>query len=342
VTVQERTLIAAWVIQVSAAFDELYPALGPNWALKQANVDTALLGNPNARVPSSQVSKFYEIIEAITVDSTVGLKVAERLTPVSLHALGYSVLASKDLQDFFEHLALFFNLVSDCALAHIKSSDDALFFNFEVSEHRPPAREDSFLAAVVRFARMVHKPTFAPKLVKLRRPAKGADVGAFEAFFSCPVEFGQARPAIHISRVICDEPLRGANPELVRQNDQIVLNYLAQGAIDSTIRKIERIIRNLLPGDISLSKVARELGMSERALQRHLKAQDTSFLNLINEARQALALEYLRSRSFSIKEISYMLGYTKPGNFSRAFRRSNGVSPLEFCSTETTDQAWRP
>jgi AraC-like DNA-binding protein len=43
-----------------------------------------------------------------------------------------------------------------------------------------------------------------------------------------------------------------------------------------------------------------------------------------------LARKYLRQRSRSVVETSYLLGFSEPSTFSRAFKRWTGVAPAEF------------
>ena len=46
--------------------------------------------------------------------------------------------------------------------------------------------------------------------------------------------------------------------------------------------------------------------------------------------RQQLAIQYLRESHRSVGEITYLLGFSEPSNFTRAFRRWTGKSPVEY------------
>ena len=50
----------------------------------------------------------------------------------------------------------------------------------------------------------------------------------YREFFEAPVTFSQAENAMWLDPGVVSEPLATANPELVRINDQIVTDYLAQ------------------------------------------------------------------------------------------------------------------
>jgi AraC-like DNA-binding protein len=46
--------------------------------------------------------------------------------------------------------------------------------------------------------------------------------------------------------------------------------------------------------------------------------------------RQAMAADLLADRSLAIHEVAFLLGYSEPSTFYRAFRRWTGTSPREF------------
>ncbi len=76
----------------------------------------------------------------------------------------------------------------------------------------------------------------------------------------------------------------------------------------------------------SLRKMARTLHMSERTLNRKLKAQGTSHQMLLDDVRQELAVWYLRQTDMSVEAIAERLGYRDTSNFSRACKRWCGVT----------------
>lgn len=70
--------------------------------------------------------------------------------------------------------------------------------------------------------------------------------------------------------------------------------------------------------------------MSPRSLQRKLAAENTTFRKLVEAVRQELAESYLGDDSFTLKEISYLLGFSEQPSFSRAFKRWTSFTPQGF------------
>ena len=86
------------------------------------------------------------------------------------------------------------------------------------------------------------------------------------------------------------------------------------------------------PGNagMSLQRVAAELAMSARTLQRRLDECQASFRDLQSAARLREACRLLPDTDLSIAEIAERLGYFEVASFSNAFRRWTGKSPSRF------------
>jgi len=93
-------------------------------------------------------------------------------------------------------------------------------------------------------------------------------------------------------------------------------------------QKIENQAYLLLPP--SLEQAADSINLSTRTLTRKLQAQGTSFKNLLEAQRKALATELLCQAKYSIQDISSLLLYRESANFCRAFKKWFGVTPSEY------------
>jgi AraC-like DNA-binding protein len=80
-------------------------------------------------------------------------------------------------------------------------------------------------------------------------------------------------------------------------------------------------------GDLNMDDIARQIGMSRQSLYRRLKQEDVSFETLIDDLRHRMALHYLGGKKASVNETAYLVGFSDPSSFSRAFKRWTGSSP---------------
>lgn len=100
---------------------------------------------------------------------------------------------------------------------------------------------------------------------------------------------------------------------------------------DSWQGKVQQyLLKNAYLGIVSLEEMAANFNVSPRSLQRKLKDEQVTYQELADDVRKSLALHYLETGGYYVKEISYMLGYNELSAFSRAFKRWTGVTPAGY------------
>ena len=57
---------------------------------------------------------------------------------------------------------------------------------------------------------------------------------------------------------------------------------------------------------------------------------DTSFQGLLDEVRGELARRHVGDRQDSLGEIAFLLGFSEPSAFHRAFKRWTGMTPAAY------------
>lgn len=99
----------------------------------------------------------------------------------------------------------------------------------------------------------------------------------------------------------------------------------------SLVRSLRKTLRPYLnDGGPPLALAAEIAGKSQRTLQRLLRANGTSYRELVEHARFELAAEMLVGSQVSVTDVAYAVGYEHPSHFTRAFRRVSGVAPQAF------------
>jgi AraC-like DNA-binding protein len=83
-------------------------------------------------------------------------------------------------------------------------------------------------------------------------------------------------------------------------------------------------------GDIGMDAIAVKMAVSRQTLFRRLKAEEATFEKVLDDLRHRLSLHYLSGRKASVNETAYLVGFSDPAAFSRAFKRWTGRSPSEF------------
>ena len=126
-------------------------------------------------------------------------------------------------------------------------------------------------------------------------------------------------------------PLEGGNPELARHCDTIALQYLARIEHDDIQARVREVLMQRLEKmEPSQEEVAEQLHLSPRTLQRRLGDSGTTYKEILDKTRHALAMAYLSAPHHSVSDVTYLLGFSCDSSFTRAFRRWTGQSPSDW------------
>ena len=91
---------------------------------------------------------------------------------------------------------------------------------------------------------------------------------------------------------------------------------------DNMSTAVRRTLWSLLPsGRPSVWQTAREMGISVRTLQRRLGDEGNSFSAVLDNLRRDVSEELLGEGGRSVADIAFLLGYSEPSAFHRAYRR---------------------
>lgn len=80
----------------------------------------------------------------------------------------------------------------------------------------------------------------------------------------------------------------------------------------------------------TLDELSSILNISARTLDRHLGKEGISFRDLALSIRNERACAMLAAGQQPVSQIAYRLGYSDVANFSRSFKKINGISPSGF------------
>jgi AraC-like DNA-binding protein len=98
----------------------------------------------------------------------------------------------------------------------------------------------------------------------------------------------------------------------------------------STRGRVESLLMPILhKGEARMETIAAKLGLSRQTLFRRLKGEGVTFEKVLDELRRQMALDYLGARKVSVNETAYLVGFSEPAAFSRAFKRWTGKSPRD-------------
>ena len=328
---QELTTISS----VAALLVQTLHSLGhdPAPLLKKAGIDEQDVGNPATRIPTVRMQALWRLALDVTGDPALGLVAARQFQPAVLHGLGFACLASDTLHDVLGRLVRYsrmLNELPDFTLQETAATTDLVVQLPGLGPDFVHAAMDMGMAAFLRLCQITAGRDLLPVHTCLQRPTP-VNTTAYENMFGPSIDYETDSNRLCFDKSTALAPLSTSHPELARLNDQTVIDYLARyDRSNITMQVRSRIIEQLPEGRPSQGDIATRLNTSLRSLQRKLREQDTSYTELLSETQRELALIYIRDSNRSIGEITYLLGFSEPSNFTRAFKRWTGQSPAEY------------
>jgi len=303
--------------------------------MSAVGMNPELLCDPNARYPFSCMSRFWMRATEESGDDCLGLDVARMFHATALHGLGFAWLASDSLTDAMQRLARYYRVATTAAVARLDTEGDTYHLHIERAGSAPPAAPAAVDAAAAMLVGMCRKsagPGFRPLHVALPRPQPTpACAERLIQLIRAPVAFDAPHIVFDVDAAVADRRLPTGNAELAHANEKVLIDYLAhleRNAVSARVKA--RLVDTLPSGDVNEAMMADSLNMSTRSLQRRLRDEDTSYKRLLDDTRRELALQYLGNSRLSVNEVTYLLGFSDPSNFSRAFRRWQGTSPSDY------------
>ena len=285
---------------------------------------------------AQELQLIRNLIEALPGRDDLGLQAGLRYQLTTYGIWGYALLSSQsfrqaaDLGLRYLDLTFAFNRISlreDADQAHLQLD----------GSHLPDQVRDFLLlrdtVAVMVIQRELTGKRMPLDRVQLSMPAP-ADTARFIEQFGLLPEFACAENRISFSRHLLDLPLPRANPHSAQLCEQQCQALLAKRRVRSGLAGQIRDRLLSTPGRLAdMEAIASELNISSRTLRRRLEEQGSSFRQLQEEVRQALAEELLAIASLSQEDIAERLGYSEVSNFLHAFKRWKGLTPGQYRQT---------
>ena len=292
--------------------------------------DIAGADDPAARISLATEQALWESAAVESRDPDFGLHTAESLKPGAFHVLDYAVRSAPTLKVALERLLRYSRLTHEPAIFRMSSGSSTLRIEhcFRSDSVLPCRQEAEFtLASIVVIGRQIVDERFKPVRVEFMH-AKPSETREHARIFGLLPEFSSWVNALEIDRSLLNRELTTADTVLsriIQGHAEALLNTIPS---ESVTEELRAALTKLLPeGRCTIAAVAPMVRMSQRTLQRKLERENTTFAKVLDDLRHDLGLRYLKEGRVTLAEIAYLLGYSEPSPFHRAFRRWTGSTP---------------
>ena len=301
---------------------------------RRAGFDPAVCEDPEARVPLATLHAIWEEQLARGAPVDAALRGATRYQPSDYALVGFVCMNSATLGEALQQVVRYLKLWTDePSIAFV--GQDVLRLKYSVVlPDRPGLRlaTEATFAELLHAARRVLQTPLVPHSVAFTHAAP-ASTEAHDAFFGTRVRWEQPHTELRLWPEQLALPIPRGDPALGAFLGELANRALAQktptpGSLREELRAL--IGEELSRGLPTIAGLARRMATSPRTLRRRLESEGTSFRDLLDQTRAELARGYVAQPALPLCEVAFLLGFSEPSAFHRAFKRWTGRTPASY------------
>jgi AraC-like DNA-binding protein len=299
-------------------------------------VSSKQLKTAGERFPHELTSIIWKQVKRESRDPHIGLHLAETTNFPPNHFLYYLTSSCSTLGAALTQFEKYARLLSDaCTISLVVEGRQAKLV-IDLLHLSIPATDQQMDFWLLVFAKHMATMTgsqFAPTYVRFKheRPVSSAE---HWRIFNCRASFGQTENAIVFPSDLLDLSVASGNDRVYKVLAAQAKRRLSRLRDASIIDRVTQEFTNMLGEgrclDKDINRIASNITMHPRTLQRKLAAEDTSYSQILDEYKKEVALGKLTNTSDSIADVASDLGYADCSAFYRAFKRWTSITPSQY------------
>lgn len=306
--------------------------------LHMAGIEAARFDDASALLSPAEMEAFVASARQLTGRTDLGFETGSLIKVNSHDLLGYGLLSCRNFDQVMQMVSRHYHLMTETFTLRYRREGgvgEAIY----TPAMRMPLETLNFYYEILVTAHC-----------NQIRLLLGNDVPAYDCYLSmAEPAHGRRYLALAPARVHFDEkalpgvrvvmgtdllmlPLPMADPRMVKQIDErcVALGQRPPADNDGWGDYITMMLRQASGEIVTLEDLARRINISARTLERNLKKENLQFRDLSQQVRFEKACELLDAPGATVVQVALSLGFSDAANFSRAFRRTVGISPSQF------------
>lgn len=307
--------------------------LNPAHVLALAGLPADLFSRNDATLSPGDYFNLWLGLEQVAGTEELPLMIGKAISVEAFDSSIFASLCSPNLNTALQRLAMFKPLIGPMTMEVDIGQHQtcATLECYGYTGQIPRSLGASELVFFTQLARLATRQKIAPEVLELPQLPKNSE--PYIDYFGNPIRPGKAIrigfTALDAARPFLTEDASMWNffePELKQRLSDLETETTAK-------QRVKSALLEMLPsGQSTIEEAASRLAMSKRTLQRQLSLESSSYKEVLNSTRQALAQHYLARSVISPPEISFLLGYQDSNSFLRAFKSWTGTTPGEYRS----------
>jgi AraC-like DNA-binding protein len=288
------------------------------------------LFEPGLRIPTDVVNAMMIECQMKTEREAFGVISGQR-PPIIRSALGTAIAASRNAIEAINRYAKYAPVIESGTAFTVAECEDTHIVTISGWEQRwNPIMLDALLSSVCWSLGQLMGSNCSPRFLRIQRKQPD-DPSPWHDALAHTIEWDASETQIAWDSKLLLQTRILADNDTALLNDALVEPQLEQAIRAGLTQRVEaQIAKHLVDGTPSPSRIAHDLNMGTRTLQRYLQEEGTNVQEILKLLRKARAQELLVEKSEPIAAIAYALGYEDPAAFSKAFKTWYGVSPKEY------------
>ncbi|MGW5108383.1 AraC family transcriptional regulator [Nocardia sp. NPDC004123] len=307
--------------------------------LQGSGLNEKQLANPDEQIDAhTELAVIRNLVRELGARPDLGLEVGRRYRITTFGIFGFACVSSPTLGEAISLALRYLELSFTFCIPAARWRPGE--FMARIHDERVPADVRRFLVERDVTAMFQMLSDLMGHRVELLRAdfdfEPPPDLRLYTEIYGLTPNFEAEHNVFTMDPAILEQPLPQANEHTwamcLAQCTELVSRRRARTGIAAEVRAL-LVPRGGLDGFAvppGIDSVARDLNMSTRTLRRHLDAAGTSYRQLLDEVRRALAEEMLTATPLSVSDVAIRLGYAEASTFIHAFKRWTGTTPSAY------------
>jgi AraC-like DNA-binding protein len=304
--------------------------------LQRAAISDYAFADLDGRIPFESYVALMRAAKELTGDDALALHFGEDVPMAGVSIVGLIGRAAETMQDAFTQLSRYVRLIVDVPLTsenrfEFQRRETGLWFvDTRADPNAFPELTESAFTHIIMPPRAAGVPAWVREAHFTHTAPPYSN--EYDRIIRAPVSFGQSWNALRVDEAVVTHRI-GLLPRyvfgvLTERADALMQALETEGTARA---QVERLLMPVLhTGEGNIETIAAKLGVSRQTLWRNLRHECVTFEQVLDDLRRKMALEYLAARKVSVHETAYLVGFSDPAAFSRAFKRWTGKNPSEM------------
>lgn len=305
--------------------------------MKLIGIEFDMLKNPDQRIPVERYIIVEDTAARVTKDPCFGLHMGQFTEAGNWSILGYMMMNCRTVLEAFQKFSRYSSIVGNLIQCSTSVEKDSVVIKLSEPLDAPKISKhcyEGYFSSLISLARGVSGESIAPIEVALAS-YKSELIEEYRKVFGDTVRYGQGDNYMIMDIRVANTQVLHPNENLLQYFESYAQEFLAEiEATNSYTYRTKKLILSYLTSEnLTVKGIAQELSISGRTLQANLRNEGTEFSLLLQQTREQLAKKYLCA-DYSIEDITYLLGFSEPSVFRKAFKKWVGITTKEYRERE--------